>query len=308
MKRRNFLQQGALAGLSALALGGVTTAAQAASTSTSTAGKPFNLDYAPHDGMFKNNGGADFLDQIKYMYDQGFRSIEDNGLLGRDVAMQEKIGSLLAQKNMTMGVFVVDTGNNWKTSLTTGKQEFKDAFIATCKKSVETAKRVNAKWATVVPGFFDRSLPMGIQTANVVDALRRGAEILEPHGIVMVLEPLSDTPELFLRTAEQSYEVCKAVNSPSCKILYDIYHMQRNTGNLIPVMDLCWDEIAYIQIGDNPGRKEPGTGEINYRNIFKHLHKKGYKGVLGMEHGNFGKGAEGELALIKAYRDADNFL
>ncbi|MBV7528747.1 hydroxypyruvate isomerase family protein [Chitinophaga sp. sic0106] len=308
MKRRNFLQQGALAGLSALALGGVSSAAQAAPKESSTAGKPFNLDYAPHDGMFKNSGGADFLDQIKYMYDQGFRSIEDNGLLGRDVAMQEKIGSLLAQKNMTMGVFVVDTGNNWKTSLATGKQEFKDAFVATCKKSVETAKRVNAKWATVVPGYFDRTLPMGVQTAHVVDALRRGAEILEPHGIVMVLEPLSDNPDLFLRTAEQSYEICKAVNSPSCKILYDIYHMQRNTGNLIPVMDLCWDEIAYIQIGDNPGRKEPGTGEINYRNIFKHLHQKGYKGVCGMEHGNFGKGAEGELALIKAYRDADNFL
>jgi len=71
---------------------------------------------------------------------------------------------------------------------------------------------------------------------------------------------------------------------------------------------MCWDEIAYIQIGDNPGRQEPGTGEINYKNIFRHLHKKGYKGVLGMEHGISGKGKEGEAALIKAYRDADSFL
>ncbi len=84
--------------------------------------------------------------------------------------------------------------------------------------------------------------------------------------------------------------------------------MQRNTGNLIPVMDMCWDEIAYIQIGDNPGRNEPTTGEINYKNIFKHLHKKGFKGVLGMEHGNAKPGKEGEMALIKAYRDSDNFL
>ena len=197
---------------------------------------------------------------------------------------------------------------HWKTSLTTGKQEFKDAFIKTCKDSVETAKRCNAKWATVVPGYFERNLPIGVQTANVVDALRSGAEIFEPHGLVMVLEPLSDNPDLFLRTAEQTFEICKAVKSPSCKILYDIYHMQRNTGNLIPVMDWCWDEIAYIQIGDNPGRKEPGTGEINYKNIFKHLHKKGYKGVLGMEHGNAGPGKDGEAALIKAYRDADSFL
>ncbi|MBV8254616.1 MAG: TIM barrel protein [Chitinophaga sp.] len=308
MKRRKFLQQGALASLSALTLGGLSTTASAAPHEKKPAGQPFNMLYAPHDGSFKNSAGDNFLDQIKYMYDQGFRAIEDNGMLGRDTAMQEKIGSLLAQKNMTMGVFVVDTGNNWKTSLASGKQEFKDAFIKTCKQSVETAKRVNAKWATVVPGFYDRSLPMGIQTANVLDALRRGAEIFEPHGLVMVLEPLSDTPDLFLRTAEQTFEICKAVNSPSVKILYDIYHMQRNTGHLIPTIDMCWDEIAYVQIGDNPGRKEPGTGEINYKNIFKHLHQKGYKGVLGMEHGNSIKGAEGEAALIKAYRDADNFL
>ncbi|MCW3462357.1 hydroxypyruvate isomerase family protein [Chitinophaga nivalis] len=310
MERRKFLQQSTLAGISTLALGALGYPSQAAgSTPAPGAGEnTFRLNYAPHDGMFKNSGGSSFTDQIKYMHDQGFRAIEDNGLLGRPVAEQEKIGALLNKLGMQMGVFVVDTGNNWKTSLASGKQEFKDAFVKTCKDSVEAAKRVNAKWATVVPGFFDRSLPMGVQTAHVLDALRKGAEIFEPHGLIMVLEPLSDTPELFLRTAEQSFEICKAVNSPSCKILYDIYHMQRNTGNLIPIMDLCWDEIAYIQIGDNPGRKEPGTGEINYKNIFKHLHKKGYKGVLGMEHGVAGKGQEGEAALIRAYREADNFM
>ncbi|HBK89532.1 MAG TPA: xylose isomerase, partial [Cytophagales bacterium] len=146
---------------------------------------------------------------------------------------------------------------------------------------------------------------MGMQTAHIVDALRRGAEIFEPHGLIMVLEPLSDTPELFLRTSDQTYEICKAVKSPSCKILYDIYHMQRNEGNLIANIDATWDEIAYFQIGDNPGRKEPGTGEINYKNIFAHIHAKGYRGVLGMEHGVAGEGKTGEQALIEAYRRVD---
>ena len=241
------------------------------------------------------------------MHDQGFRAIEDNGLLKRSVADQEKIGKLLAQLNMTMGVFVVDGGDNWKTSLTTGQRDFKDVFLKTCRTCVETAKRVNAKWMTVVPGFYDRKTPMGLQTANVVDALRRGAEIFEPVGLVMVLEPLSDTPELFLRTSDQSFEICKAVKSPSCKILYDIYHMQRNEGDLIANMERSWDEIAYIQIGDNPGRKEPTTGEINYKNVFKYLYGKGYKGVMGMEHGNSMEGKEGEMALISAYRECDKF-
>lgn len=265
------------------------------------------MNYAFHDGMFRNHGGEDFVEQIKFAHGQGFRAIEDNDLLKRTVTEQERIGKTLAQLGMTMGVFVIEGGDNWITSLATGKQEFKDTFVKTCKLSVETARRVNAKWMTVVPGYFDRKIPIGIQTANIVDAMRRGAEVLEPHGLIMVMEPLSDTPELFLRTSDQTFEICKATKSPSCKILYDIYHMQRNEGNLINNIDRCWDEIAYFQIGDNPGRKEPGTGEINYKNIFKYIYDRGYRGVMGMEHGNSIAGKEGELAVITAYRAVDKF-
>jgi hydroxypyruvate isomerase len=133
---------------------------------------------------------------------------------------------------------------------------------------------------------------------------------LEPHKLVMVLEPLNwqtNHGGVFLRSAEQGYAVCKAVNSPSCKILFDLYHEQITAGNLIPSLDAAWDEVAYLQSGDNPGRKEPGTGEVNYRNVFQHLAKKGYKGVIGMEHGNSKPGAEGEQAVIDAYRAADAY-
>ncbi len=303
MERRKFIQNG----IAAIAVSAVAHPVFSRTFKEGTAQPTFKMNYAPHDGMFKNNGGTDFMDQIRFMHDQGFRAIEDNGMLNRSIADQEKIGKLLAQLNMTMGVFVVDGGDNWKVSLTTGKQEFKDVFIKTCKTCVDTAKRVNAKWMTVVPGFFERKTPIGIQTVNVIDALRQGAEIFEPAGLVMVLEPLSDTPELFLRTSDQSYEICKAVKSPSCKILYDIYHMQRNEGDLINNIDSHWEEIAYFQIGDNPGRKEPTTGEVNYKNIFKHIYEKGYKGVMGMEHGNSKEGKEGEMAVIKAYREVDGF-
>lgn len=310
MKRIEFLRNSFIATGAVLAGSAVNAVAETpkGDLHTTTAGKTFNLDYAPHQGMFANHAGKDFLDQIRFMYDQGFRSIEDNGYLGRSLEEQTKIGELLAKLGMTMGVFVVDGGDNWKTSLTTGKKEFKDKFVETCKRSVEAAKRCNAKWLTVVPGFYERRLPFGNQMANVVDAMRAGAEIFEPHGLIMVLETLSDTPELFLQQTHETYNVCKAVKSPSCKILYDIYHMQKTEGNLIVNMDRCWDEIAYIQIGDNPGRKEPTTGEINYKNLFKHIHAKGYKGVMGMEHGNSKSGKEGELRLIQAYREVDNFL
>ena len=310
MNRIDFLRNGLIATgsmLTASSLNAVAATMDAASSAT-IAGKTFNLDYAPHEGMFVNQAGKSFLDQIRYIYDQGFRSLEDNGFLGRSIEEQTKIGDLIAKLGMRMGVFVVDGGDNWKISLTTGKKEFKDHFTDTCRRSVEAAKRCNAKWLTVVPGFYERNLPYGIQMANVVDAMRAGVEIFEPHGLVMVLETLSDTPELFLQQTHETFNVCKAVNSPSCKILYDIYHMQKMEGNLIANIDRCWDEIAYIQIGDNPGRNEPTTGEINYKNLFKHLHGKGYKGIMGMEHGKSLKGSPGELRLLQAYREVDDFI
>ncbi|TDQ78184.1 hydroxypyruvate isomerase family protein [Sphingobacterium yanglingense] len=270
-------------------------------------GDPFRLDYGPHQGMFSASAGKNFLDEIKYMHDLGFRSIEDNGMPGRTVDEQRKVGELLAKLGMRMGVFVVPKGGNGANTLAAGKQEHIDIFLKGCRDSIEVAKRVNAKWITVVPGDYERRLPIGVQTANVIEGLKRGAELLEPHGITMVLEPLSDTPDLFLRFTDQAYEICKAVNSPSCKILYDAYHQQKNEGNLINFMDQCWSEIAYVQVGDNPGRKEPTTGEINYKNVFKWLHNKGYKGIVGMEHGMSKGGKEGEDALVKAYREVDNF-
>ena len=125
----------------------------------------------------------------------------------------------------------------------------------------------------------------------------------------MVLEPLNfrNHPGMFLAESPHAYLVCKAVNSPSCKILFDIYHQQITEGNLIPNIEQCWDEIGYFQIGDNPGRKEPTSGEINYKNIFKYIHERKFEGILGMEHGNAQAGKEGEMALIKAYQSVDQF-
>lgn len=304
MNRRKFLYQNTVAG-SALLAGIPSVGAMGLAMSASN--QPFQRKYAIHEGMFAQSAGPDFLDQIEYAHSLGFRAIEDNGMMSRSVAMQEKIGSKLASLGMDMGVFVISLVPNSTVYLTTGKQEWKDKFLQKCKEAIEVARRVNATWMTVVPGNFDRSLPEYVQMANVIDSLRPCAELFEKEGLVMVLEPLSDTPDLFLRYSAQTYAICRAINSPACKILFDIYHLQKNEGNIITNIDHCWDEIAYFQIGDNPGRKEPGTGEIQYKNIFKHIHAKGFRGILGMEHGNALPGKEGEEALTAAYREVDAF-
>jgi len=306
MQRRHFLRQTGLAAGSLMSAGMVSGSYASA---PKPAEKPFNLDYAFHDGMFAQHAGKDFVEQIKFGHSMGFRSIEDNGMMSRTPEEQERIGRTLSDLGMKMGVFVITTDRwHWSMTLATGKQEWKDRIVRDCKTAVEVAKRCGAKWMTVVPGNFDRSQHIDIQTGHVIDALRLGAEVLEKHGLVMVLEPLSDNPDLFLRTSTQTYMICRAVNSPSCKILFDMYHMQRNEGDIIRNIDRTWSEIGYFQIGDNPGRKEPTTGEMNYKNIFKHIHAKGFKGIMGMEHGNAKPGKDGELALIRAYRESDAFL
>ncbi len=306
MERRNFLKQNILTGSALIA--GTNLFARKPLVTKPISSVPFKLNYAFHDGMFANLAGESFIDQIKFAHTVGFRSIEDNGMMDRTPEMQKKIGDTLTSLGMSMGVFVINY-DNWplQVSLTNGSKEWREKFVKYCKQSVEVAKRCNAKWMTVVPGNYDRKLSLDMQTANVIEALRPGVDILEKSSLIMVLEPLSDTPELFLRNSTQTYAICKAIKSSACKILYDIYHMQRNEGNIISHLDECWDEIAYLQIGDNPGRNEPGTGEINYRNVFQHIHNKGYNGILGMEHGIAAEGKVGEEALINAYREADNF-
>lgn len=269
----------------------------------------FKLKYAPHFGMFEASAGKDLIDQLKFMADQGFTALEDNGMMKREPEVQEKIGKELERLGMTMGVFVAyaDFANpTFADPTPESRQMLKDQM----KSALETAKRVNAKWTTVVPGTFTNKLEWDYQTANVIDVLKSLAEICEPSGLIMVLEPLNpwtNHPGCFLSKIPQAYQICKAVGSPSCKILDDLYHQQITEGNLIPNMIKAWDEIAYIQVGDNPGRCEPYTGEINYNHIFKWLHEKGWQGVIGMEHGKSKKGKEGEDLLLQSYRRADDF-
>ena len=268
----------------------------------------FRLAYAPHFGMFESLAGADLLDQLRFAADQGFTAWEDNPMKDRDVQTQQEIAHVMEQLGMRMGVVSALRGV-WKAVNFAGEdQGARDGVLAAMRSIVSVAKRVNATYLTVVCGLEDPKLPIGYQTANCIDLLKRCCDIVEPHGLVIVLEPLNrikNHPGVFLHGSPQAYQICHAIGRPSCKILFDIYHQQITEGNLIPNIDRCWDQIGYMQCGDNPGRNEPGTGEINYRNVFAHLADKGFTGIMGMEHGNAIKGAEGERAVIEAYRRVD---
>jgi len=303
--RRDFLKTAAL-GAAALSLTGPGHAGQAKPAAAKGAG--FKLKYAPGLGMFEAHAGKSFIDQLKFMADQGFSAWFDNGLMGRPAAEQEALAKESDRLGLTIGPFVVYADFSVE-SFVTRDEKIREMLAGRFRTAVETGQRTGCTWTLAVPGRFNLSADWDYQTANVVENLKRAAALCEPSGLVIGLEPLNpkDHPGLFLTKMAQAYQICKAVGSPSVKILDDMYHQQITEGNIIPNIDACWDELASFHVGDSPGRKEPGTGEMNYRNIFKHIHGKGYAGVLCLEHGKSKPGLEGEKALLEAYRAADNF-
>lgn len=298
MERRQFLGQ-SLAGGAAL-LG-------TPLINASTSGKPFNMKFSPEFGIFKGAAGDNLVDQIKWGYDQGFRAWENTGLKFRSVSEQETISKTVQQLGMEFGQFV---GTMTFEHVTFAGKDVsaRDAVIKDIKQSVEIAKRMNTKFVHNVLGMSDPTLAYDFQMANAIDLLKRIADIYEPHNIVMVMESMNhktDHPGMFLHTIPQAYALAKAVASPSVKVLFDFYHVQIEEGNVLKTLDYAYDEIAYYQLADNPGRTEPTTGEINFVNALQHLHNKGYRGFMGLEHSTKKPGKEGALVALEAYRSID---
>ena len=307
LSRRGLLAATAAAPLAAPFAAPFAASARAGAQGGSNAAR-FSLGFAPHEGSFASRG--DRIEQIAFAADQGFTAWEDNEAATRPVAEQVRMAKALSSRGMTMGVFVASMPK-WRESrplLGANDDAERAAFLADIRGAIEVAKRLEARWMTVVTGFMDPRVPVDIQTARIIDVMRRAGEIVAPHGVAMVMEPLNtrtDHPGVYMRTVAQGYAVARGADSPAVKVLADLYHEQIQSGNLIRSLEACWDEIGYIQFGDNPGRKEPGTGEINYRTIVRWLRARRYAGVIGMEHGNSVAGRAGEERLVAAYRAID---
>lgn len=300
MNRRTFVKNNLFAG-AALA-GGIGLLEAAAETAPS-----FRTKFSPEFGIFKGLAPSDPVDEIKWGFDQGFRAWECTMLKNRSVAEQERISKAIQQLGMQFGQFVGTL--TFKDVTFAGRDaSLRESVLADVRASVEIAKRMNTTVVHNVLGASDPRLPYDFQMANAIDLLKRIADIYEPQGIVMVMESMNhkvDHANMFLHTIPQAYALAKAVGRPSVKVLFDVYHVQIQEGHLLPTLDYAWDEIAYIQIGDTPGRKEPTSGEINYPNVLKHLYTKGYRGFVGMEHGLSNPSRAGALAALHAYRQID---
>lgn len=305
MERRKFIMNGLLTG--AAALSGQTLTAHATAEAEKKMATPFTMKFSPEFGIFAGVAGDDLMDQIKWGHDQGFRAWENTGLKGKSTQEQERISNTIRQLGMEFGQFV-GTMTFKEVTFAGRDASLREQVLKDVRESVNIARRMNTKFVHNVLGMSDPKLPKDFQMANAIALLKRIAEIYEPHGIVMVMESMNhkiDHPGMFLHTIPQAYALAKAVGSASVKVLFDFYHVQIEEGNILPTLDYAWDEIGYIQVGDTPGRKEPTTGEINFSNVLQHVHDKGYRGFVGLEHGTRQPGKEGGLAVLQAYRSVD---
>lgn len=298
MNRQAFLKRSLLAG-GALLTGVRPKGAPAAG--------PFKMKFSPEFGIFADVAGKDVADQIKWGYDNGFRAWENTYLIRRPVEEQERISRTVQQLGMEFGQFVGVFSFD-KATFAGRDRDAREQVLADMRASVEVAKRMNTKIVHNVLGKADPNLPWDFQMANAIELLKRAADIYEPHGITMVMESMNhkiNHAGMFLHTIPQAYALAKGADSPSIKVLFDFYHVQIQEGNLLPTLDYAWDEIGYFQIGDTPGRNEPTSGEVNFKNVLQHVYDKGYRGFVGLEHGTSLPGREGELRTLQAYREID---
>jgi hydroxypyruvate isomerase len=254
--------------------------------------------------MFRASvGGADPVAHVDFIADEGFAGVEDNFLKLRSVEDQKRIGDALLKRGLTMGCFVANP-ESWNRPLWVSREPDARAKLrADLDTSIAAARRTGGRVMTVLTGF-EANLPRSFQIAALIDNLRFLAPAAEKAGVVMGLEACNswEYPMLFLNDVREAYAIATAVDSPAVGVIFDVYHVQMMTGDVIRNLQRCRDRLVAVQIADNPGRTEPGTGELNWANLFRALNQMAYPGLVELEHEIAEPGMDGERASLGRLR------
>ena len=233
----------------------------------------------------------DFYDRFKAAKDAGVDCVDFWGWSHKDL---NKIKAAIDKYNLTITSMSVDVKDpeagkvfGAKKLLTRDADAF-DAFQKAAEESIEAAKFLGVPSLIITVGNTrSDDITRYEQHANIVLMLRHVAPLFENSGVTLIVEPLNilcNHMGYFLASSYEAFEICNEVGSPNVKVLYDIYHQQITEGNLIPTIRKYFDLIGHFHVADVPGRNEPGTGEINYKNVFKAISDLGYDKYVGLEY------------------------
>jgi hydroxypyruvate isomerase len=189
------------------------------------------------------------------------------------------------------GLRCVSVSGNPKTGWNTGltKTGYEQAFLEDFEEVCQVAKRFGAENLITFVGERQKEIPWETQRAQIIAGLKKAGRVAQQYGVYLTLEPLNrvESPQMTMLTAREAFDFAAEADHPHVKVDYDMYHRQLGEGNILNNLEegLKKRTIRFLEIGDVPGRKEPGSGETNYVNIFRFLRRVGYAGDIGMEHG-----------------------
>lgn len=206
--------------------------------------------------------------------DRARKAIDDSGMVLSAILTQSKNPEIQKKLDNRHGIVWEDTFEDYYTAMS---------------ETVAAAVKLNCPNVVAVSGNERSDVPRYVQHHNMVKALASVAPIAEKAGVTIVLEPLNiitDHKGYYLVTSTEGFDVIREVGSPNVKLLFDVYHQQISEGCLTKNITDNVSLIGHIHLGDVPGRKEPGTGEINYRNVFKAIDACGYNRFAALECGH----------------------
>ncbi|MFN9717297.1 MAG: hydroxypyruvate isomerase family protein [Planctomycetota bacterium] len=280
LARRSLISGWVTSGASAVALtsaSSMVSAAQAAhGTDVERPGATKNTKFAVNVEMWF--GGKSFLEKIELAAKLGFPAIEFWPYENKPV---EESAALLREKKVAVSQF---TAWPFGTILNNPKSDHED-FYRKIQESCDIADQFDCQLFTVVIGNDIDGVSKADMHAAAIRGLRRVAEVCEARKKTIIIEPMNprNHPNHCLYGGDDAIAICKAVESPSVRINWDLYHMQIVDGDLCMRMREGWDYIGYLQLADNPGRHEPGTGEVNYTRVFQEIKSLKYDGYVGLE-------------------------
>lgn len=229
-------------------------------------------------------GEHDFLDRFDAAAKAGFRGVE---YLGPYDHSAEEVAARLKKNGLTQVLFNVPSGN-WAG----GERGIAvlpdrvDEFRAGVEKAIAYAKALGCTQVNCLAGIAPAGVAREELETVFVENLKFAADMLGEAGIRLLIEPINtrDIPGFFLTGTQQALDLIEKVGSPNLWLQYDIYHMQIMEGDLARAIEANLSRIAHIQLADNPGRHEPGTGEINYPFLYDFIDRLGYDGWIGAEY------------------------
>ena len=281
--RRDMLRAGA-----ALPLGLLTLGRENAIAAPRATAPPYTLSINI-EIMFNGGRGTPPMpraDRIRAVADNGFKAYSY-----WNASPDERKAMIKAQQDTGLTcVSLVGTGSAGGTTGFT-KPGAQDALLAEIKDRIDMAKEFGTKPSLIsFVGIIQPDVPWDQQRAQIVDGLKRAGDLAAAADVVIAVEPLSvnpNQPRRALDRCQEAFPVIKDVNHPNVKICFDMYHLQRTEGNLTVNLRAGLQDklINLVQVGDVPGRLEPGTGEINYAFLFKELRRLNWTGYVDTEHG-----------------------